>query len=81
MLVLGWFDLRMRPAVDAELLVSQDVFFFGQIFVHLRPLGPEINILNKDAGARVLSPEEWRVGVAFTFHLILTIKAPQRAHL
>ena len=73
MLVLGRLDLRMCPAVDAELLVRQDVFFFGQALVHLYSLGPEIHILGEYAGARITGPQKGRVGVAFTGHSFLSM--------
>jgi hypothetical protein len=81
MLVLGGLNLGVRPTVNAELLVRQDVLLLGQVLVHLRFFGPEIDVLGKDAGAWVLSPQKGRIGVAFAFHLNITIKAPHRAHL
>ena len=76
MLVLRRFDLGVRPTVNAELLVRQDVLFLGQVLIYLRPLGPEIRVFGEDAGAWVVLPHEWRIGVAFTghvsdFHLLL----------
>jgi hypothetical protein len=50
MLVLGRFDLGVRPAVDAELLVRQDVLLLGQVLIHLLGLGPEVNVLDEYAG-------------------------------
>ena len=73
MLVLGRLDLRMRPAVDAELLVRQDVLFFGQALVHLYSLGPEIHVSGEYAGAWITGPQEGRVGVAFTGHSFLSM--------
>jgi hypothetical protein len=67
-LVLGRFDFGVRPAVDAELLVRQDVLFLGQVLVYLFGLGPEIDVLDEDAGGRVLPPKEWRIGMAFAGH-------------
>ncbi len=81
MLVLGGFDLGVRPTVDAELLVRQDVFFFGQVFVHLFGLGSEINVLDEDAGARVLGPQEGRVGVAFASHSVFSLTVAQAVSL
>ena len=73
MLVLGRLDLRVRPAVNAELLVRQDVLFLGQMLVHLFGLGPEIDVLDEDAGAWVLSPEKWAVGMAFAGHSVFSL--------
>ena len=81
MLVLRRFDLGVRPTVDAELLVSQDVLLLGQVFIHLLGLGPKVDVFDKDAWLRVLLPEEWRSWGAFAFHLNITLKALHRAHL
>jgi hypothetical protein len=63
----------MRPAVDAELLVRQNVLLLGQIVIHLFGLGSEINVFDKDAGAWITGPQEGRVKVAFASHSFLSM--------
>jgi hypothetical protein len=58
-LVLGRFDLGVRPTVDAELLVGNQIFFFGQVLVHLRPFGPKERVIGKNAGPLIVLPVEW----------------------
>ena len=74
MLVLGRLDFGVCAAVDAELLVRQDVFLLGQALVHLYSLGPEIHVSGEYAGAWVTGPQEGRVGVAFAFHVVLSMQ-------
>ena len=59
MFVLGRFDLGVRPTVDAELLVGDDVLLLGQVLVHLLALGLEVDVIGEDAGAWVEPPVEW----------------------
>jgi hypothetical protein len=69
-LVLGRFNFGVRPTVDAELLVGNDVLLLGQVLIHLLALRLEERVIGKDAGARVESPVEWRLRVAFAFHVL-----------
>jgi len=80
-LVLGGLDLGVRPTVDAELLVRQDVLLFGQVFIHLLGLGPEIDVLDEDAGLWVTGPQEWRYGVAFASHSVFSFNVAQAVSL
>ena len=73
MLVQSRFDAGVCPAVDAELLVSNQVLFFGQVLVDLGLLWLEEQIVRKDTGTRMLLPVERGIRVAITFHFLLSI--------
>ena len=57
-LVLGRLDLGVRPTVDAELLVRQDVFLWRQVGIGLRCLWPKRWVLDEHAGPWVIGPQE-----------------------
>ena len=72
MLVLGGFDTRVRPTVDAELLVSDDVLFLAQVIVDLGLLRLEVQVVGENTGPWIACPVERRIRMAITFHFLLS---------
>lgn len=58
----------MRSTVNTELLVSHNIFGFGQLVIGLHIFGPESNVRDKYAGSWVLLPKEWGKRIALTAH-------------
>jgi hypothetical protein len=57
--VQSGFGQGMCPAVNTELLVSHNIFGFGQLVIGIYILWSERNIFNKNAGLSVLIPKKW----------------------
>lgn len=62
--------------MDTELLVGNQVLFFGQVLVDLCLLGFEVQVVGKDTGPRIALPVERGIRVAITFHFFLSRKIP-----
>ena len=73
MFVEAGFNAGVRPAMDAELLVGNQVFFFGQVLVDLGLLRLEVDVIGENTGPGVVLPVERGIRVAITFHFFLSI--------
>lgn len=72
MFIALWFDAWVGSEVDTKRFVVRSCDYV---------LGTEKYILRKDTGPWVVHPTEWRVGVAFAFHLMILMNAPHLTHL